>query len=241
MVKSKEISKATSQRSKAKSKPKLFYYFGGGKAEGRGDMKDTLGGKGAGLAEMTNIKIPVPPGFTITTDACHMYYKEEMTMPDWFEKDMKSYMAKIEKQMVAGFGDAKKPLLVSVRSGAKFSMPGMMDTVLNLGLNEETLEGIIEKSGNARFAHDNYRRFISMFGNVVLGIDKDLFEDVIQKKKKDKKIKQDSSLQVKDLQDIVKRFKQIMDHVTKPGTSFNGEPVWRIRLRFIFPYIICLI
>ena len=206
----------------AKGHPKIFYFFGGGKAEGKGHMKDLLGGKGAGLAEMTNIKIPVPPGFTITTEACHLYYDNNMSMPDWCDKDMKKYMEKVEAQMGAKFGDATNPLLVSVRSGAKFSMPGMMDTVLNLGLNDETLKGFIEKTGDARFGYDNYRRFISMFGNVVLGIDKDVFEQVIHKKKKEKKIRHDSSLQIKDLQDIVNKFKKII--IRRTGESFPEDP-----------------
>jgi len=218
------MAKATKATEKAASKalPKLFYFFGGGKAEGQGDMKDLLGGKGAGLAEMTNIKIPVPPGFTITTDACHTYYDNNMSLPEWVEKEMVKYMGKVETQMGSKFGDPANPLLVSVRSGAKFSMPGMMDTVLNLGLNEVTLEGFIKKTGDARFVYDNYRRFISMFGNVVLGIDKDVFEQVIQKKKKEKKIRHDSSLQIKDLEDIVAKFKRIV--VRKTGEPFPEDP-----------------
>ena len=204
------------------SLPKLCYFFGGGKAEGTGIMKDLLGGKGAGLAEMTNIKIPVPPGFTITTEACHVYYDHNMTLPAWVEEEMRAYMARVEAAMGTRFGDPKNPLLVSVRSGAKFSMPGMMDTILNLGLNDQTLEGFIEKTSDSRFAYDNYRRFISMFGNVVLGIDKDVFEDVIQKKKKEKKIRHDSSLQAKDLQEIIDKFKKII--VRRTGESFPEDP-----------------
>lgn len=219
-----ENKKSAASSTGKESKKKMIYFFGGGKSEGDGTMKDLLGGKGAGLAEMTNIKIPVPAGFTITTEACHLYYECSMSLPDWFEKDMRVYMAKMEKTMGSKFGDAKSPLLVSVRSGAKFSMPGMMDTVLNLGLNDTTMEGFIAESGNARFAYDNYRRFISMFGNVVLGIDKNTFEDVIEKKKKEKKIRQDSSLQIDDLQDIVKRFKSIIKR--KTGEPFP-EDVWQ--------------
>ncbi|MEE9443431.1 MAG: pyruvate, phosphate dikinase [candidate division Zixibacteria bacterium] len=216
------MAKTIQTKKASKTKPKFIYFFGGGKAEGKGDMKDILGGKGAGLAEMTNIKIPVPPGFTITTEACLAYYENNMNLPSEFEKEMKLYMAKVEKLMGAKFGDPKNPLLVSVRSGAKFSMPGMMDTVLNLGLNEETMKGFIAKTGDERFGYDNYRRFMSMFGNVVLGIDKDVFEGVITRKKKDKRIKQDSSLQVKDLQDIVKRFKKII--LKKTGEPFPEDP-----------------
>jgi len=224
MAKSAKSAKSATAKTSSKTKSKLIYFFGAGKAEGRGDMKDLLGGKGAGLAEMTNIKIPVPPGFTITTEACKVFFDNGMQLPTWVDSDMKAYMSKVEKIMGSKFGDPKDPLLVSVRSGAKFSMPGMMDTVLNLGLNEETLQGLIEKTNDARFCYDNYRRFISMFGNVVLGIDKDLFEDIIEKKKKDKKIKQDSSLQVKDLQDIVKKAKKVIEK--KTGEQFPEDP-WK--------------
>lgn len=226
----KSVAKAEKNTSsgKSKSKAKYFYFFGAGKAEGTGEMKDLLGGKGAGLAEMTNINIPVPPGFTITTSSCHLYYEHHMSLPDWFESDMNSYIGKIEKVMGRKFGDPKNPLLVSVRSGAKFSMPGMMDTVLNLGLNDETLAGLIENSGNPRFGYDNYRRFISMFGNVVLSIDKDIFEDVITKKKKDKNIKHDSSLQIDDLEDIVKKFKKII--AKKTGEAFPEDVYQQLAL-----------
>lgn len=222
MAKTVKSARSVSKKTVAKPRTKMFYLFGGGKADGEGSMKDLLGGKGAGLAEMTNIGVPVPPGFTITTDACHMYYENEMNMPDWFDKEMKEAMSKMEKLMGMGFGDSKNPLLVSVRSGAKFSMPGMMDTVLNLGLNEETLQGLIDKTHDPRFAYDNYRRFIAMFGDVVLGIEKPLFEEVIHRKKKEKKIRQDSSLQVKDLQDIVRKFKKIIEKRT--GESFPEDP-----------------
>ncbi len=224
----KGASESTTVKNKTKSSSKLFYFFGGGKAEGEGTMKDLLGGKGAGLAEMTNIGIPVPPGFTMSTEACHLYYDSNMSLPDWFEDEMKSNMTKVEKVMGAKFGDPANPLLVSVRSGAKFSMPGMMDTVLNLGLNDKTVEGFIAKTGDARFVYDNYRRFISMFGNVVLGIDKDVFEAVIQKKKREKKIRHDSSLQVKDLEDIVGKFKRIITR--KTGESFPEDPVKQLAM-----------
>jgi pyruvate,orthophosphate dikinase len=207
---------------KSNSTAKYLYFFGGGKAEGNGSMKDTLGGKGAGLAEMTNAGIPVPPGFTITTDVCTLYYENGMKLPKAIDKDTQDYMARLEQVAGKKFGDPKDPLLVSVRSGAKFSMPGMMDTILNLGLNEETVKGLAEKTGNERFALDNYRRFIMMFGNVVLGIDKDEFEEIITKKKKDRRIKQDSSLQPADLKDIIKKFKQIVKK--KSGEAFPDDP-----------------
>ena len=222
--KTKSVSKAPV---KATPKGKFCYYFGGGKAEGSGDMRDLLGGKGAGLAEMTNTGIPVPPGFTITTDVCKLYYENSLEVPKALEGDLEKYMGMIEKVIGKKFGDPSDPLLVSVRSGGKFSMPGMMDTVLNLGLNEEAVNGLAEKTGNMRFALDNYRRFIAMFGNVVLGIDKDVFESVITKTKTERRIKQDSSLQVNDLKNIVKRYKQIIKR--KTGESFPQDPYEQLR------------
>ncbi|MEA2030315.1 MAG: pyruvate, phosphate dikinase [candidate division Zixibacteria bacterium] len=217
-------------KSTRKSAPKgrYYYFFGNKKADGNGTMKDLLGGKGAGLAEMSLVGIPVPPGFTITTDVCHLYYENNMEIPKAVDKDLEKYVSMIEKAVGTKFGDPSDPLLVSVRSGAKFSMPGMMDTILNLGLNSETVEGLAAKSGNMRFVLDNYRRFISMFGNVVLGIDKDLFEKVITKKKAEKRIKQDSSLQEGDLKDIVKKFKQICKR--KSGEVFPEDPFVQLRM-----------
>jgi len=207
---------------------KYYYFFGGGKAEGNAQMRDVLGGKGAGLAEMTNAGIPVPPGFTITTDVCSLYYDAGMTVPREIDAEMDAYLARLETIAGKKFGDPANPLLVSVRSGAKFSMPGMMDTVLNLGLNEETVKGLGEKTGNERFALDNYRRFIQMFGNVVLGIDKDMFEEIITRKKKDKRIRQDSSLQPVDLKDIIKKYKAIVRR--KSGESFPDDPHAQLRM-----------
>ena len=217
------ISKSTNKTTKKSAKTKAvklaatnppYYFFGGGKADGDLTMRDLLGGKGAGLAEMSRIGINVPPGFTITTEVCDLYYKNNMEIPKDIDKDLEKQIAKIEKLVGLKFGDPDKPLLVSVRSGAKFSMPGMMDTVLNLGLNEETLKGFTDITGNERFVFDNYRRFIQMFGNVVLDIDKEKFEGIIEAKKKGRKIRQDSSLQVADLNDIIKKFKQFIKHKT---------------------------
>ena len=207
---------------------KYCYYFGGGKAEGTAVMRDLLGGKGANLAEMTNLGIPVPAGFTISTDACRLFYESNLALPRWFEKHMKEMMERVEKEMGTKFGDPANPLLVSVRSGAKFSMPGMMDTILNLGLNDETLKGIINKTDNPRFAYDNYRRFISMFGNVVLGIDKDEFEELINKKKKQRSIKHDASLSIDDLKEIVKAFKKLV--VEKSGEPFPTDPWHQLQM-----------
>ncbi|MCM2272023.1 MAG: pyruvate, phosphate dikinase [candidate division Zixibacteria bacterium] len=191
-------------------------------------MKDLLGGKGANLAEMASIGIPVPPGFTITTSVCKLYYENGMEVPKPIDKEMEKQIGLIEQACGMKFGDPANPLLVSVRSGAKFSMPGMMDTILNLGLNEQTIEGLAKKTNNQRFALDNYRRFISMFGNVVLGIDKELFEEVISEKKHERRVKQDSSLQVNDLKDIVKRYKQIIKR--KTGEAFPDEPWQQLRM-----------
>jgi pyruvate,orthophosphate dikinase len=205
-----------------------YFFFGSGKADGDGSMRDILGGKGAGLAEMTRVGIPVPPGFTITTEVCKLYYQNNLEIPGDIDRDLEKYMAKIENIVGAKFGDPINPLLVSVRSGAKFSMPGMMDTILNLGLNKETMEGLIRKTGDERFAYDNYRRFVQMFGSVVLGIDKEKFEEIIEAKKKERKIKQDSSLQVEDLNDIVKKYKAIIRK--KTGEAFPDEPLVQLRM-----------
>lgn len=201
---------------------KLIYYFGGGKAEGNGQMKDLLGGKGAGLAEMTNTRVPVPPGFTITTEACTLFYQNNMQLPREFEEDMKKNISRLEKSTGLGFGNKKNPLLVSVRSGAKFSMPGMMDTILNLGLNDETLEGLIRKTENERFCFDSYRRFIQMFGNVVLGIDKPKFENILELRKKKQRVKLDTELAVSDLKYIIKKFKELIRE--KTGEDFPLSP-----------------
>jgi pyruvate,orthophosphate dikinase len=197
---------------------KMIYYFGEGKADGSGQMKDLLGGKGAGLAEMTNTKVPVPPGFTITTEACTLFYRNNMQLPREFEEEMNRNISRLEKSTRMGFGNKKNPLLVSVRSGAKFSMPGMMDTILNLGLNDETLEGLIRKTENERFCFDSYRRFIQMFGNVVLGIDKSEFEQLLESRKKKQRAKLDTELTVNDLKYTIKKFKELIRE--KTGEDF---------------------
>jgi pyruvate,orthophosphate dikinase len=227
--------KAVAKRAKPKvikeiRKPgaKFIYYFGDGKAEGHGNMKDILGGKGAGLAEMTNTRAPVPAGFTISTEVCRIFYENDMRLPKGLEKEVNKYMTRVERFMGAKFGDPSNPLLVSVRSGAKFSMPGMMDTVLNLGFNDKTAEGLIKKSGNARFVYDSYRRFVQMFGNVVLAIDKYEFEQILQKKKDAKRIKQDTSLLVDDLKELVKAFKAKIKQ--KSGESFPVDPYDQLRM-----------
>jgi pyruvate, orthophosphate dikinase len=207
---------------------KFVYFFGNGKADGNGTMKDMLGGKGAGLAEMTNAGVPVPPGFTITTEVCNLYYKAGNKLTREVEAQIAENLSMLEAAMGKKLGDANDPLLVSVRSGAKFSMPGMMDTVLNLGLNDQTVEGLIKKAGNERFAWDAYRRFIQMFGNVVMNIEKDNFEHILQAKKDERKIKLDTDLKVKDLKDLVKQFKKKVKQLTK--TDFPDDPQQQLRL-----------
>src|SRR5215468_3155679 len=158
---------------------KWVYPFGGGKAEGRSDMRNLLGGKGAGLAEMANLGLPVPPGFTITTEVCTHYYANSHTYPKELAAQVERALAEVGRLTGKTFGDKRNPLLVSVRSGARASMPGMMDTVLNLGLNDETVLSLAEKSGDRRFAYDSYRRFITMYSDVVLGFEHHHFEDIL--------------------------------------------------------------
>ena len=193
---------------------KRVYTFGNGKAEGRAEMRNLLGGKGANLAEMNLIGVPVPPGFTITTDVCNEYFeKGKDDVVALLKSEVEKSVKHIEKLMGAKFGDPINPLLVSVRSGARASMPGMMDTILNLGLNDEVVEGLIRKTGNARFAWDSYRRFVQMYGDVVLGMkpvnkeDVDPFEEIIEEVKHQKGVKLDNELEVEDLKELVKRFK----------------------------------
>ena len=187
---------------------KYVFFFGGGKAEGNGKMKDVLGGKGAGLAEMTNAGLPVPPGFTIQTEACREYMKGKLSAD--VDKQMDEALARLEQTMGQKLGDAQNPLLVSVRSGAKFSMPGMMDTILNLGLNDKAVEALARRSNNPRFAYDSYRRLIQMFGNVVLDIEKSHFEEVFDGKKKQKKAKLDTDLDAKALQEVIAEYKKVV-------------------------------
>ncbi|QFQ11669.1 pyruvate, phosphate dikinase [Pseudoprevotella muciniphila] len=209
---------------------KRVYTFGNGKAEGRADMRNQLGGKGANLAEMNLIGIPVPPGFTITTDVCNEYYeigKEKVV--ELLKSEVEASMKHIENLMNLKFGDPENPLLVSVRSGARASMPGMMDTILNLGLNDEVVEGLAKKTGNPRFAYDAYRRFVQMYGDVVLGLkpvnktDIDPFEEIIEKVKEEKGVKLDNELTVDDLKKLVKLFKEAI--LTRTGQAFPTNPV----------------
>ena len=193
---------------------KRVYTFGNGKAEGKADMRNLLGGKGANLAEMNLIGVPVPPGFTITTEVCIEYYElGKDKVVELLKADVEKAIANIETLMNSKFGDVANPLLVSVRSGSRASIPGMMDTILNLGLNDEVVEGLSRKTGNARFAWDSYRRFVQMYGDVVLGMkptskeDIDPFEAIIEEVKKAKGVKLDNELDVEDLKTLVSKFK----------------------------------
>ena len=207
---------------------KYVYYFGDGKAEGSGEMKNLLGGKGAGLAEMTNLKISVPPGFTITTDACVAYYRQKRTFPRGMWDQALESLKKVERSMGARFGDPSSPLLVSVRSGARASMPGMMDTVLNVGLTERTVEGLAAKTRNERFAQDSYRRFITMFGNIVMGVGRDHFEDILKHKKAELGVVQDTHLDAKALKELVGRFKALVRKQT--GREFPDDPLGQLKM-----------
>ncbi|MFA5040168.1 MAG: pyruvate, phosphate dikinase [Bdellovibrionales bacterium] len=206
---------------------KWVYSFGEGKAEGRADMRNLLGGKGAGLAEMCNLGLPVPPGFTATTDVCTYYYANKKSYPKELKAQVEAALAKVEKIVGCKFGDAKDPLLVSVRSGARASMPGMMDTVLNLGLNAKTVEGLVKVSGNPRFAYDSYRRFIQMYSNVVLGLEHHLFEEVIEDAKRAKNVSLDTDLTAEDWQDVIVEYLKVVEkHYGKPFPQDVHQQLW---------------
>ena len=209
---------------------KRVYTFGNGKAEGKADMRNLLGGKGANLAEMNLIGVPVPPGFTITTDVCNEYFeKGKEKVVEILTEEVKKSVKHIEDLMNSKFGDPSNPLLVSVRSGARASMPGMMDTILNLGLNDTVVEGLAKKTGNERFAYDSYRRFVQMYGDVVLGMkpenkeDIDPFEAIIQKVKAERGIKLDNEMSVDDLKKLVVEFKKAIKSQT--GNDFPSDPM----------------
>src|SRR5687768_6313241 len=185
------------------------YFFGGGGADGSREQKSLLGGKGANLAEMTRIGVPVPPGFTITTEACRFCMRHG-TLPDGLVSEVESNLARMEQATGNEFGGRTNPLLLSVRSGAAVSMPGMMDTILNLGLNDETVEALARASNNERFAYDSYRRFVHMYGNVVLNIKGDRFEHLLEERKKTRGAKADTELTAEDLRDLVGQFKAVV-------------------------------
>jgi pyruvate, orthophosphate dikinase len=201
---------------------KWVYSFGSGAAEGRADMRNLLGGKGANLAEMASLGLPVPPGFTITTEVCTYFYANNKSYPKDLAEQCAAALAKVEKSVGRKFGDAANPLLVSVRSGARASMPGMMDTVLNLGLNDKTVEGLAKASGDQRFAYDSYRRFIQMYGQVVLGVEHHLFEDVIEAKKLDSGVNLDTQLKAGDWHEVIAEYKALVER--ELGTPFPQDP-----------------
>ena len=214
--------------SKAKQEKKYVYFFGDGKAEGAAEMHNLLGGKGANLAEMSGLGIPVPAGFTITTEVCTYYYDHNKKYPDALEKQVMDNVAKLENVMGGKFGDATNPLLLSVRSGARVSMPGMMETVLNLGLNDEITEGLIARSNNPRFGWDSYRRFIQTYGDVVMGVaaeglERDPFEAAIDEVKEKRGIEDDLDMTVEDLKTLVNMFKDIVK--TRTGQNFPTDPI----------------
>jgi pyruvate,orthophosphate dikinase len=201
---------------------KFVYFFGNGQAEGRADMKNLLGGKGANLAEMSSIGLPVPPGFTITTEVCTEYYKNDQNYPASLQAEVAANLKQIEDLMGKKFGDAHNPLLVSVRSGARASMPGMMDTVLNLGLNDTTVQGIIAQSGDERFAYDAYRRFVQMYSDVVMGMEKEILDHLLEQKKEARGVHLDTDLTAQDWKELVALFKKtIKDEL---GQAFPEDP-----------------
>jgi pyruvate,orthophosphate dikinase len=225
------ISEITKEKSAGKQ---YVYNFSGGKADGDASMKNLLGGKGANLAEMANIGLPVPPGFTISTEVCTYYYDNQKTYPaGLFDQDIPEALRKVEEALGKKFGDAENPLLVSVRSGARASMPGMMDTILNLGLNEKTVDGLARKSGNPRFAWDCYRRFVSMYGDVVLDLkpankkEIDPFEKILEAKKHKLGIHLDTEFEVEDLKEIVAEYKAAI--LEKTGKTFPEDPHEQLR------------
>ena len=208
---------------------KYVYFFGENRtAEGNAGMKALLGGKGAGLAEMTNAGVPVPPGFTVTTEVCRWYYGHDRTLPAGFEQEQTEALARLERVMGRRLGDAKDPLLVSVRSGAQFSMPGMMDTVLNLGLNDRSVDALARRTSNPRFAWDCYRRFIQMFGSVVLGLEKHDFEEHLTRFKKKQRAKSDQDLDADDFRELVAEFKAMVKKRT--GQDFAQDPKQQLTL-----------
>ncbi|MBF0463757.1 MAG: pyruvate, phosphate dikinase [Nitrospirae bacterium] len=213
---------------------KWVYFFGDGKADGDGSMKDLLGGKGAGLSEMTKLGIPVPPGFTITTEACNEYFVNGAKYPDGMWDQAMEDLKKVEAIMNLKFGDPERPLLVSVRSGAKFSMPGMMDTVLNLGLSDATITGVIARSGNEKFAYDAYRRFITMFASIVMGVDRMKFEHVLDEAKDKAKVKYDADLNVEQLKELVVKFKALYKKETKQDFPQDAMDQMKAAINAVF-------
>src|SRR5690606_18836978 len=206
---------------------KWVHALGDGKAEGRADMPNLLGGKGANLAEMSNLGLPVPPGFTITTEVCTAYYDNGKKYPKELKPQVDAALARVEKLVGAKFGDARMPLLVSVRSGARASMPGMMDTVLNLGLNDVTVEALARQSGNERFAWDSYRRFIQMYSDVVLGVGHEHFEEILEMHKEEQGLVLDTDLKAEDWKELVAAYKKkVQQELGRPFPQDVQDQLW---------------
>jgi pyruvate, orthophosphate dikinase len=226
--KAKQSSESTGTASSNGHAPKMIYYFGRTKTEGSGKQKQLLGGKGANLAEMTSIGLPVPPGFTITTEVCDLYYKSDRKLPPGLKDEVAKNVAMLEKELGKKFGDTKNPLLVSVRSGAAVSMPGMMNTILNLGLNDEAVVGLANATGNQRFAYDAYRRLINMYGDVVCGVDHEHFEHAFDKIKKQYRVKNDTDVPVEGMIKLCDEYKKVFQKHF--GKSFPQDPIKQLEL-----------
>jgi pyruvate, orthophosphate dikinase len=216
------MAKASSIKKGPKKAPRFVYFFGGGKAEGAKEMKQLLGGKGANLAEMCNLGLPVPPGFTITTEVCDLFYKLGRKYPAGLDGQIEANIAKLEQLTGKTFGHGSNPLLVSVRSGAAASMPGMMDTVLNLGLNDQTLDALIKLTGNERFAWDAYRRFVQMYSTVVIGLSKEELEEKLRAMKSRHAVKDDTQVSAAGWRELVDEYKKHFKK--KTGKDFPEDP-----------------
>jgi len=219
--------KRATRTPRAKQTRRRVYFFGGGRADGNASLKNLLGGKGANLAEMTRLGVPVPAGFTISTEVCTEFYAHGRKLPAGLEDELRTHLARVEKVMGGAFGSKTQPLLVSVRSGARASMPGMMDTVLNLGLNDETLQGLIAGSGDRRFAFDTYRRFVHMYGDVVLGVKHEHFEEKLSVMKRERQVGLDADLSADDLRELVRIYKDVVRETT--GRAFPDDPFEQLR------------
>ncbi|HVV62822.1 MAG TPA: pyruvate, phosphate dikinase, partial [Pseudolabrys sp.] len=216
------VKRSAKSAAKPAARGKWVYAFGGGKSEGKASMRNLLGGKGAGLAEMASLGLPVPPGFTITTEVCTYYYEHGETYPKDLRAQVEKALANVGRITGKTFGDKSNPLLVSVRSGARASMPGMMDTVLNLGLNDDTVEALAKKSGDKRFAYDSYRRFITMYSDVVLGIEHHHFEELLDRHKENEGYTLDTDLKAEDWAELVKQYKKRVEE--ERGEPFPQDP-----------------
>ncbi|MGI9404559.1 MAG: PEP/pyruvate-binding domain-containing protein, partial [Hyphomicrobium sp.] len=214
-------------KTSAIKEPKWVYIFAAGHVDGRAGLADLLGGKGANLAEMARLGLPVPPGFTITTEVCHAYYAQARKLPDELKSQIEAALQLISDETGVTFGDVNKPLLLSVRSGARASMPGMMDTILDLGLNDKTVEGLAKRSGDRRFAYDSYRRFIQMYADVVMGVDHGVFEDILENFKNLAGFSNDTELSEEDWDDIIGEYKKAIEReLGKPFPQDIGEQLY---------------